>query len=65
MNVSVYGLVGHSGHLELSLEDLDVESLEPGAEFEYQGSLYEIRSVQEGQQGIRINVVITLVMGRN
>jgi hypothetical protein len=64
MTVMVYGLMGHSGKLELPLDQLDVEDLEPGGEFEYEGNLYEIRSVQQEREAIRINVVLSLIMGR-
>jgi len=64
MTVTVYGLIGHSGKLEMPLEQLDVEDLEPGGEFEFEGNLYEIRSVQQHQEDIRINVVLSLIMGR-
>lgn len=64
MNVCVYGLIGHAGKLELPLEQLDVEDLEPGGEFEFEGNLYEIRSVLENEREIRINVVLSLIMGR-
>jgi hypothetical protein len=64
MTVTVYGLIGHSGKLEMPLEQLDVEDLEPGGEFEFEGNLYEIRSVQQDRDTIRINVVLTLIMGR-
>jgi hypothetical protein len=64
MNITVYGLVGHSGKLELPLESLDVEDLEPGEEFEFEGNLYEIRSVQENNEHIRINVVLSLILGQ-
>jgi hypothetical protein len=46
------------------LDQLDVEDLEPGGEFEYEGNLYEIRSVQQEREAIRINVVLSLIMGR-
>jgi hypothetical protein len=64
MTVMVYGLMGHSGKLEMPLDQLDVEDLEPGGEFEYEGNLYEIRSVQQEREAIRINVVLSLIMGR-
>ena len=64
MNVAVYGLLGHSGKLELPLEQLDIEDLEPGEEFEYEGNIYEIRSVHEHDDQIRINVVLSLIMGQ-
>ena len=64
MNVAVYGLIGHSGKLEMPLDSLDVEDLEPGGEFEFEGNLYEIRSVQENKDQIRINVVLSVIMGQ-
>lgn len=64
MNVTVYGLAGHAGRVELPLEALEVEELETGQEFEYNGRVYEIRSVMEGAQGVRINVVMAVDMGR-
>jgi hypothetical protein len=64
MNVSVYGLIGHSGKLELPLDQLDVEELEPGGEFEFEGNVYEIRSVQQSEREIRINVVLSLILGQ-
>lgn len=64
MIVTVYGLVGHAGRVELPVEMLDVEELETGREFEYNGRVYEIRSVTENEQGVRINVVMAVSMGR-
>ena len=64
MTVTVYGLVGHSGMLEIPAEQLDVEDYEPGSEFEFEGNLYEIRSVQEHGNGIRIDVVLSLIIGQ-
>jgi len=64
MNVTVYGLVGHSGRLELPLDELDIEELEPGGEFQFEGNVYEIRSVQEHEREIRINVVLSMILGQ-
>jgi hypothetical protein len=64
MTITVYGLIGHAGKLEIPVEQLDVEDIEPGNEFEFEGNLYEIRSVQEHGDGIRINVVLSLIMGQ-
>lgn len=64
MNVTVYGLAGHAGRVHLPLEVLEVEELEAGREFEYNGRVYEIRSVMQGDQGVRINVVMVMAMGR-
>jgi hypothetical protein len=65
MNVTVYGIVGHAGRVDLPLESLDLEQLEAGQEFQYQGRMYEIRSVNEVRDEIRINVVMTYTTGRN
>jgi hypothetical protein len=64
MNVTVYGLAGHAGRVEVPLETLEVDELEAGREFEYNGRVYEIRSVTESEQGFRINVVMAVAMGR-
>jgi len=64
MNVTVYGLIGHAGRVELPVETLELEELETGREFEYNGRIYEIRSVADDAHGIRINVVMSLAMGR-
>ena len=64
MTVTIYGLVGHSGKFQMPLDALDVEDLEPGEEFEFEGNLYEIRSVQEDADQIRINVVLSLIIGQ-
>jgi hypothetical protein len=64
MNVTVYGLIGHAGKVDLPIEMLELEELETGREFEYNGRLYEIRSVTENGQGVRINVVMSVAMGR-
>ena len=64
MNVTVYGLVGHAGKVDLPMETLDLDELEAGREFEYNGRIYEIRSVAEYDQGFRINVVMAVAMGR-
>lgn len=64
MNVTVYGLIGHAGRVEMPMDELNVEELETGSEFEYNGRVYEIRSVIENDQEIRINVVMAVAMGR-
>jgi hypothetical protein len=62
MEVTVYGLLGYAGRVNLPVEELDVEDLEPGQEFAYNGYIYEIRSVFEHGQGIGINVVMAQAM---
>jgi len=64
MNVTVYGLIGHAGRVEVPMETLELEELEAGQEFEYNGRVYEIRSVADDVHGIRINVVMAIAMGR-
>ena len=64
MNVTVYGLIGHAGKVDLPVEMLELEELETGREFEYNGRVYEIRSVSENEHGVRINVVMSVAMGR-
>jgi hypothetical protein len=64
MNVTVYGLAGHAGRVDLPMEKLELEELETGTEFEYNGRVYEIRSVSENTQGFHINVVMSVAMGR-
>ncbi|HEX7926865.1 MAG TPA: hypothetical protein VF678_04675 [bacterium] len=64
MNVTVYGLAGHAGRVDLPIEMLEVEELETGTEFEYNGRLYEVRSVSQNPKGVLINVVMSLAMGR-
>lgn len=64
MNVTVYGLSGHAGRVDMPMDQLDLEELETGREFEYNGRIYEIRSVSECDQGFRINVVMSVSMGR-
>lgn len=64
MNITVYGLVGHAGKVDLPMESLELDELEAGREFEYNGRIYEIRSVAEYDQGFRINVVMAVAMGR-
>jgi hypothetical protein len=39
-----------------------VEELEPGREFEFEGNVYEIRSVHEGDREIRVNVVLSMIL---
>ena len=60
MDVTIYGLVGHAGSIRLDLEDLDLDDLAPGREFSYQGKIYEIRSVQERDSGLHMNVVMIM-----
>lgn len=60
VTVTIYGLMGHAGKLQLPLEELDVESLEPGEEFPYQGRIYEIRSVTRTGNEVFINVMLAV-----
>lgn len=60
VTVTIYGLMGHAGKLQLPLEALEVESLEPGEEFPYQGRVYEIRSVTRTGNDVFINVMLAV-----
>ena len=40
MNVYIYGIVGHAGAVEMPLDDLDIDELEVGREFVYDGKIY-------------------------
>ena len=44
----------------MPLEDLEVEELEVGREFVFDGMIYEIRSLMETDEGIMMNVVIVM-----
>jgi len=58
--VTIYGLMGHAGHLRVPLETLDVEELERGEEFVYNGKIYQIRSVIERGHDVIINVMLAM-----
>jgi predicted metal-dependent peptidase len=60
MDVIIYGLVGHAGSLRIPLEELDLDDLTAGREFTYQGKIYEIRSVQEAENALHMNVVMIM-----
>ena len=60
MIVTLYGLLGHAGKLELPLESLDIEDLAPGEEFVFNGRVYEIRSVAAIGEGIAVNVSLVM-----
>jgi hypothetical protein len=61
MMVSIYGIVGHAGAVEIPLDDLEIDELEVGREFLYRGKIYEVRSINDSSgQVIRMNVVITM-----
>ncbi|MDH5751476.1 MAG: hypothetical protein OEZ59_03555 [Deltaproteobacteria bacterium] len=57
--ITVYGLMGYAREFRLPLESLDVEDLEPGEEFSYQGHIYQIRSVFQKNDELLINVTMT------
>lgn len=63
MRLLIYGLMGHAGKVEMLLEDLEVEDLEVGREFEYEGSIYEIRSVFQSEGEVSLNVVLAASLG--
>jgi hypothetical protein len=58
--VTIYGLLGHAGRLQLPLEALEVADLEPGEEFIYNGKVYEIRSVIREGEEITLNVLLAM-----
>lgn len=60
MNVYIYGIVGHAGAVEMPLDDLDIDELEVGREFLYDGKIYEVRSMYGSDDNVRLNVVIAL-----
>jgi hypothetical protein len=60
MDVIIYGLVGHAGSVRMPLEELDVDDLAVGREFPLNGKVYEIRSIQQGEGVIHLNVVMIL-----
>ncbi len=41
----------------MPLENLDIEELDVGREFVFDGKIYEIRSIANVERGILINVV--------
>jgi len=60
MQVKIYGLVGHSSGVVMSLEELELDELDTGREFIHRGRIYEIRSVMEVGDLLVINVVATM-----
>ncbi len=56
MNVIIFGITGHR-ELRLPLEQLELEDLEVGRDFVFNGTIYEIRSLVETDDGILMNVV--------
>ncbi len=58
MNAIIFGITGHR-ELRLPLEQLEVEDLEVGRDFVFNGTIYEIRSLVETDDGILMNVVET------
>lgn len=60
MTVTIYGLLGHAGKLELPLESLDVEELAAGEEFVFNGRVYEIRSAWHHGETIHVNVSLVM-----
>ena len=60
MEVIIYGIVGHASSVRLPLDALDLDDLAVGREFTYHGRLYEIRSLSEDEETVRMNVVMIL-----
>lgn len=57
MNVIIFGVVGYK-EIRMPLEELEVDELEEGREFFLKGAIYEIRSINETERGILINVIL-------
>ena len=64
MELTVYGLLGYSGFLKLPIESLDLEELELGEEFIYEGKVYQIRSMIEHGENITLNVTMSMDSAR-
>ena len=64
MTVTIYGLLGHANKLQMPLDSLEMEDLEPGEEFAFNGKVYEIRSVAQVDDGITINVSLIIEEAR-
>jgi len=60
MLLQIYGLLGHAGRFDMPLDDLEVEELEPGEEFLFNGRVYEIRSVYHLEETVTINVSLVV-----
>jgi len=60
LDVYIFGITGHR-ELVIPLEDLEVEDLDVGGQFVYNGLVYEIRSVAELDKGLIINVVQRII----
>lgn len=60
MDAIIYGLVGHAGSVRIPLDALELDDLATGREFAYQGKIYEIRSVQETERDLHLNVVMIM-----
>ena len=59
MMVTIYGIIGYARDFQLPLETLELEDLEPGEEFGYDGNIYQIRSVIRKEGELLINVTLT------
>ena len=60
MMLTIYGLLGHAGKLELPEDSLDIEELAAGEEFVFNGRVYEIRSVSHMSERILLNVSLVM-----
>ena len=59
MDVYIYGITGER-EVVMPLENLEVDDLDVGREILFKGVIYEIRSINELEKGILINVVQTM-----
>jgi len=57
--VTIYGILGYARDFRLPLESLELEDLEPGEEFGFEGNIYQIRSVIKKEDELLINVTLT------
>ena len=60
MDVIIYGLVGHAGSIRMPLDQLELDDLATGREFEYRGKVYEIRSISENADEVHMNVIMIM-----
>ena len=60
MTLTIYGLLGHAGHLDLPEGSLDIEELAAGEEFVFNGRVYEIRSVSQMEEQTLLNVSLVM-----
>jgi hypothetical protein len=60
MMLTIYGLLGHAGKLDLPADSLEIEELAAGEEFVFNGRVYEIRSVSHSAERVLLNVSLVM-----